>query len=233
MANSVCECEEMIEPCRQADCRLMVTYWLQYEANNLEAVRLVRSGEFGTLKFIDAQRAIVIGNPKQWRLKKQMAGGWSLMDIGVHCLQAARYLPGEEPIRVTAHARSTNPVKYREVEENIAFALLFSSGLAANCYYSYGMEGLNRFRTARPTDWVEMDPAHPYRGLRLRVWKEGPVEDRTLPAQDHLATEIDQFSKDVRAGRNPKASGEIGLQDLKIITVIYRAAETGTQVAVS
>jgi predicted dehydrogenase len=233
MANSVGECEEMIAACRQADRRLMIAYRLQYEANHLEAVRLVRSGEFGTLKFIDAQLAFVIGDPKQWRLNKKMAGGGSLMDIGVYCLQAARYLSGQEPVRVTAHAWSTDPVKYREVEENITFTLLFPGGLAANCYCSYGMAGLNGFRAVGPSGWVEMSPAYPYRGLRLRVGKEGSVEDRTLPAQDHFATEIDQLSEDVRAGRNPKASGEMGLQDLKIMMAIYRAAETGNQVAIS
>ncbi len=38
-----------------------------------------------------------MSDPNQWRLKKDLAGGGSLMDIGIYALQAARYLSGEEP----------------------------------------------------------------------------------------------------------------------------------------
>ena len=32
-----------------------------------------------------------IGDPNQWRLNRTMAGGGSLMDIGIYALNAARY----------------------------------------------------------------------------------------------------------------------------------------------
>jgi predicted dehydrogenase len=41
-----------------------------------------------------------IGDPNQWRLKKALAGGGSMMDIGIYALNASRYATGEEPVSV-------------------------------------------------------------------------------------------------------------------------------------
>ena len=48
-----------------------------------------------------------IGDPNQWRLNKQLAGGGSLMDIGIYALNASRYLTGEEPTEVNAMIYTT------------------------------------------------------------------------------------------------------------------------------
>ena len=233
MANSARDCEEMIEACRHAGKKLMVAYRLQYEPNNLEAARMARSGELGKVKLIEAQFAFIIGDPTQWRLKKAMSGGGPLVDIGIYCIQAAQYLSGEEPVSVAAHAWSTDPVKFREVEENISFTLHFPSGLAANCYSSYGLNGINEYRAVGPKGGVEMGPAYSYRDLRLRAWKRPHApEDRTLPEQNQFAAEIDRFSLDIAENRNPKASGDMGLRDVKIITAIYQAGESGGTVKI-
>ena len=80
-----------------------------------------------------------IGDPTQWRLNKKMAGGGSMMDIGIYALNAARYLTGEEPIEVNAMMDTTpNDPRFKEVEENINFQLRFPSGVLANCTSSYG-----------------------------------------------------------------------------------------------
>ena len=35
------------------------------------------------------------GDLNQWRLKRALAGGGSLPDVGIYCLNATRYLTGE------------------------------------------------------------------------------------------------------------------------------------------
>jgi predicted dehydrogenase len=63
----------------------------------MEAMRFAREKVFGILKHVDAGFGFAIGDPKQWRLRKNLAGGGALMDVGVYALQACRYLAGEEP----------------------------------------------------------------------------------------------------------------------------------------
>ena len=47
------------------------------------------------------------------------------MDVGIYALQAARYISGEEPIMVSAIETKTDPVKFAEVDETIAWQLKF------------------------------------------------------------------------------------------------------------
>jgi predicted dehydrogenase len=100
MANSAQECQSMIDACQKANRKLMIAYRCQYEPYNRSLINLVRSQELGKVKIINADNSQNIGDPNQWRLKKAMAGGGPLPDVGIYCLSAYRYLTGEEPIEV-------------------------------------------------------------------------------------------------------------------------------------
>jgi predicted dehydrogenase len=101
METSVEKCQRMIDECKKAGKQLAVGYRLHFEPNNLECVRLAREKVFGDLKIIEAGFGFSIGDPTQWRLKKDLAGGGPLMDVGIYALQATRYVSGEEPIEVS------------------------------------------------------------------------------------------------------------------------------------
>src|SRR6266699_269183 len=117
-ANKLAECQQMIDAARKASRKLMVAYRCRYEPYNREAIRIARSGELGPTQMILAEAGFAIGDPNQWRLNKQLAGGGSLMDIGIYALNASRYLTGEEPAEVNAMIRSTaSDPRFKEVEE--------------------------------------------------------------------------------------------------------------------
>jgi predicted dehydrogenase len=231
MANTPAQCQQMIDAARQADRRLMVAYRCRYEPYNREAIRIARAGELGPIKVILADAGFNIGDPSQWRLNKELAGGGSLMDIGIYALQAARYLSGEEPTEVNAAMSTTpNDPRFKEVEETINFQLRFPSGVLANCSSSYGYAGQNRYRVVGTTGWLEMDPATVYRGLRMKVHHGNITEERELPTRDHFALEMDHLSTCVLEKREPLTPGEEGLRDLRIMMNIYEAARTGRAV---
>jgi predicted dehydrogenase len=231
MANTPAQCQQMIDAARKADRRLMVAYRCRYEPYNREAIRIARSGELGPIKVILADAGFNIGDPNQWRLNKELAGGGSLMDIGIYALQAARYLSGEEPTEVNAAISTTpNDPRFKEVEETINFQLRFPSGVLANCSSSYGYAGQNRYRVVGTTGWLEMDPATVYSGLRMKVHHGNVTEERELPARDHFALEMDHLSTCVLENREPLTPGEEGLRDLRIMMTIYEAARTGRTV---
>ena len=141
-----------------------------------------------------ADHGFNIGDPTQWRLKQAMAGGGSLMDIGIYSLNAARYLTGEEPVEVNAMVYTTpNDPRFAEVEETIIFQLRFPSGVLANCTSSYGAP-FNRFRVVGTNGWAELEPAPSYNGLRMRAGGGSKVEERIHPVVDHFAAEMDHLS---------------------------------------
>jgi len=228
MANTPQECEQMIAAAKAASRKLMIAYRLRYEPFNQTLIKTARdSAEMGPTRLIVAEAGFPIGDPGQWRLKRKMAGGGSLMDIGIYALQAARYLSGEEPVEVDAMLHSTpGDPRFVEVEENVTFKLRFPSGILANCVSSYGV-GVNRFRVLKPGGAAELEPALSYNGLRMRVFRGNGVEERPQRVVDHFAAEMDHFSECVVNGTEPLTPGEEGLRDSRIMTAIYEAAQSG------
>jgi len=148
MATSVADCRQMIDAAKAANKKLMIGYRLRHEPINMTAIDLVRGagasvvpsapangrGKIGMIKGLEAGAGFNIGDPTQWRLKKQYSGGGSMMDIGIYALNACRYLSGEDPVEVTAMTYSTpDDVRFKEVEETMLFTLRFPSGLLADC----------------------------------------------------------------------------------------------------
>jgi predicted dehydrogenase len=231
MATTPAECQRMVDAGKKAGRKLMVAYRCQYEPYNQEAIRLAHSQEFGPTKVIVADAGFPIGDPNQWRLKKAMAGGGSLMDIGIYALQAACYLSGEEPTELNAVSYTTpGDIRFKEVEETINFQLRFPSGVLANCTSSYGYFPTSRFRVVGTKGEFELNPASWYDGLKLFVHHGNITEQRDLPVRDHFALEMDHMSECIMENKEPKTPGEQGLRDLKIMMAIYEAASSGKTV---
>ena len=231
MANTPLDCQAMIDAAKQAGRKLMVAYRCRYEPFNQEMIRMAREQELGPVKVIVADHGFSIGDPTQWRLKKDMAGGGSMMDIGIYSLQAARYITGEEPVEVAAMNYTTpGDERFKEVEEATNFQLRFPSGVLANCTSSYGYSGQNRYRVITTKGWFELEPATSYNGLRMYVRRGNVLEERSLPVRDHFAAEMDHLSGCVMDGKEPLTPGEEGLRDMKLIMAIYEAAKSGRTV---
>src|SRR5450432_1333643 len=228
MARTPDECQQMIDAARKANRKLMVAYRCRYEPYNQEAIRMARQQELGPTKVILADHGFNVGDPTQWRLNKALAGGGSLMDIGIYSLNASRYLTGEEPTEINAMMYTTpGDIRFKEVEETINFQLRFPSGILSNCTSSYGYSGQNRYRVVTTKGWFELEPATSYTGLRMYVHHDNITEERVLPERDHFALEMDHLSGCVMENKEPLTPGEEGLRDLTIMMGIYQAAKTG------
>ena len=61
--------------CKAAGRKLMIGYRCHFEAYNLEAMRLARSGAVGHTRYVRSEHGFVQRNPSEWRLKRALAGG--------------------------------------------------------------------------------------------------------------------------------------------------------------
>ena len=92
----------MIEAAEKAHVKLMVAYRLHLEEANLNTVQLARSGKLGNLRLFNSVFTMQV-REGDIRLSKQLGGG-TLYDIGVYCINAARYLFRDNPTSVSAFA---------------------------------------------------------------------------------------------------------------------------------
>lgn len=221
--------QEMVDACKQANVKLLVGYRMHFEPKTLEIIQMRNDGDFGEIKFFQGLSGFRIGDPNQWRLDKELAGGGAMMDIGIYSINGARYMVGEEPVWVTAQETKTDPVKFKEgVDETIQFQFGFPSGAVASCLSTYAMNNLDRFFLNGEKGFGELHPATGY----------GPIQGRTHkgelkhPHVTHQTVQMDEMAGIILEGNEPvvPVDGEEGVKDLKIIDAIYEAVKTGKKV---
>lgn len=233
MANSVKECEEMIDACKNANKKLMIAYRIQYEPYNTLCREWIQNQTYGKVKLMELNNGQDIKDPKAWRLHKALSGGGPLVDTGIYCLNTSRFLLAEEPEAVfaTVH-RSPNDERFREVEESMLFHLYFPSGVMASCSTTFGAHLGRRYRVFTDKEtYFGMDPAFYYHGLKLEVSQAiGNMEWRSNPYQkekNHFALEMDHLAQCIYNNNEPFTRGEEGLQDQQIMEAIYESVAQG------
>ncbi len=170
MATSAKDCERMIAACAQASVKLMIAYRQQYEPMNRAIVKMVKEGKLGTLRSFVASNSQNQGDPAQWRQKLALAGGGCLPDVGIYCLNAARFLTGQEPEEVWGTTfQPKDDSRFTEVEATCSFTLRFPSGLIASCNTGYAAHRSQFLRLEGANAWAELSPAFGYSGIKLRL----------------------------------------------------------------
>ena len=242
MAINVKECEEMIKACKDNKVQLALGYRLHFEPTHIEMKRLGQEKVFGKVRYIEsslgyktydtiAKTPVDINAPANWRLNKKLSGGGPLMDLGIYCIQATRYISGEEPIAVTAQFGPINDKKrFSETEESISWQMEFPSGLIGNGNTSCGYN-IDRTYASADEGSFELSPGLSYGPYEGKTSK-GPLK---FPPIRQQQKQLDEISKALLANQNlpDHITGEEGLKDIKIINAIYKAAETGKKILLS
>ncbi|MBG6236145.1 putative dehydrogenase [Pedobacter sp. CAN_A7] len=230
MAVNAKEGQEMVDACKKANVKLLVGYRMHFEPKTLEIIRMRKAGELGKITFFQGLVGFKVGDPNQWRLSKELAGGGSLMDIGIYAINGARYMVGEEPMWVTAQETKTDPAMFKkDVDETIQFQFGFPGGAVASCLSTYNMNNLDKFFLNGNDGFAEMQPSTNYGPIKART-HQGELSH---PHVTHQTVQMDEMAEIILNGKQPivPVDGEEGLKDLKIIDAIYEAVQTGNKVS--
>jgi glucose-fructose oxidoreductase len=226
MAPTAADCEAMIEAARAHRVRLMIAYRLHFQKANLKAVEIVESGRLGQPRFFSSDFSMQVRDADNIRLKKERGGG-TLWDIGIYCINAARYLFREEPEEVVALTANNGERRFREVEEMASAVLRFPGERLATFTVSFGAADTAAYRIVGTEGDLRLDSAYEYaEGMEMTLTVKGRTQTRSFPKQDQFAPELLHFSECVRQGKDPAPSGREGLADVRIIQALYESART-------
>ncbi len=232
MAISVEECQQMIDACKKNNKLLNIGYRLRYEPCNMKAIEICRSKPYGEMRTIVSSNAFNIG-PNEWRTNKTLSGGGPLMDLGIYCINAFRYLSGEEPSHVSAQVyQPKDDPRFVNSEGQMSFTLKFPSGVLAVGETSYMHHSIGKYEIATERGFITSEPSFGYGGLKLHVRSRDGEQDIEVPSTNQFATEMDYFAQCVLSGKEPLTNGQEGLADLKVMMKLYESAESGKTVAV-
>ena len=234
MSATSAEAEDMIRACAAANVKLMVAYRLQYDGHMRAMTQMVRNGDLGKIKAVSGFMGQGMGDPAQWRLKKALAGGGAMYDIGVYPLNTTRFTLGEEPMEVNARIFTTpGDPRFTEVEESVYYTLLFPSGAVATLACSYALHRTQAFSVHGESALAYVEMAYGGAGQRIYVdgmkGARGVVEMR-MNDSDQFPAEIDHFALCIRNDVKPRTPGEEGLADMRIVEAVYQSAASGQPV---
>lgn len=223
------ECQDIIKTCAENKVKLMTAYRLHFERGNLEAMEIVRSGEIGEPRIFNSVFTMQV-NPGNIRTKGQYAGA-TLYDIGIYCINAARYMFSDEPIEGFCYSAAGPDPRFRKVEEMTAAIMRFPGERLAGFTASFGAEDTPDFEIVGTKGKLRAIQAYEYSmPVILELTVEGRMSRKCFKLRDQFAPEIIYFSNCILDNLEPEPSGVEGLRDVSIIRSLYESVRTGQPV---
>jgi predicted dehydrogenase len=216
----------MIAAARTHHVKLMIAYRLHLEPANLQAIEVVQSGQIGEPRiFTSLFTQQTCGD--NIRLKKKTGGG-TLDDIGIYCINAARYIFQDEPISVFATTANNGEQRFREVAEMTSVIMHFPDDRLATFTCSFGAVRTQTYQVVGTTGDLRLELAYSTQGpIKHILTIDGNRQERSFEAHNQVAPEFVYFSDCIMQDREPEPSGTEGLTDVQIIRALDKSIETG------
>ena len=221
------ECQAMIDAAEQHKVKLMIAYRLHFEAGNLEAIRLAESGKLGDLRLFTSEFAQQVTEDNVRATEGIERGGGPVYDMGIYCINAARYLFRAEPTEVFATTANDGEKRFENIEEMTSVVMRFPEERLATFTCSFGATDVSRYTLIGTEGLLTSDPAYEYAmEIKHELTIGGKRKTRTFPKRDQFAAELVYFSDCILQNKEPEPSGIEGLADVRIVEAIYESART-------
>jgi predicted dehydrogenase len=231
MAPTEAECMQMIRACSQRRVKLMIAYRLHFETANLIAVEIARGGEIGDPRLFSSVFSMQVRDGNT-RIQPRRGAG-PLFDIGIYCVNAARYLFRAEPLDVTAVKVAGRDPRFAASDEAYAATLRFPGERIAQLTASFGAYDRAHYQVIGTDGFLTLDNAYEYAAeMTLHVHGSHGDKVRTFEKRDQIAAEIEYFARCITDDREPEPSGWEGLADVRILQAIQASARFGRTVPI-
>src|SRR5690606_24530126 len=211
MAMDAAEGAEMLKACRDNRVQLAIGYRMQHEPNTRRFMAMAKERPYGRIVKLRADAGWFgwrDGADGAWRLDPARGGG-AMYDMGVYCINAARYCTGMEPLAVQAWDETARRDLFKGVDETIRFRLEFPEDIVAECVTSFG-RNLNTLQVDCERGWYMLSPFQGYEGNQGRA-SDGTVFAPQLGPRPRMqAEQMDQDALAILENRTPRAPGEEG-----------------------
>jgi predicted dehydrogenase len=218
---SVSEAEELVALAREQGRILMVGHTFEYSPAVNELKRLLQSGDLGKIYCIEAERV----NLGLFRSDINV-----IWDLAPHDISILLYLLGKKPERIKVQAHAHLQPRIQDVAH---LDLEFADGMNAHIHVSWlhpckirrvtiiGDLRMVVYDDTNPSEMVKIynkgadidaDPVVSYRYGAITI----PHLDWTEP----LRLECEDFARAIRTGQPPRASGEVGLEVVRILSSV-------------
>lgn len=231
MALDAAEAEDMARAARETGLPLGVAHVFRFEASTQRLRERVAAREVGTPVFARAEFSYFgRGHSRTWLLNRRISGGGPVADVGIHCLDALRYILDDEVARVAALGRGDG--ESGDVEAAAVVSLEFSRGTLAVLLNSIRSEYRTPLELVGEHASLRADNAFNVEApVTIELIRPGrPVERETVDNSDAYARQVDAFAATIEEDAPFPVPAEQGWRNQIVLDAAYRAMRTGAAV---
>jgi predicted dehydrogenase len=228
MAMNAGECREMIEVAHKAGVLLGVAQVFRFEESTARFRQRITEGDLGRPVFARAEFSFsAINHSRTWIHTRAIAGGGPIADIGVHCIDALRFVLRDEVVRIGALGRSDE--HSGDVEAAASLILEFKRGTLAAVLVSMRAPYRTPFEIVGDSATVRADDAFTVeRPVRIELRRDGQVVgEETVSNRLAYARQVDAFAAAVEGREVFPSPGEEGLTNQLCLDAAYRSLQSG------
>ncbi len=233
LATNLDDARAMVEIARQAGIRLMVPFNPRFQLPLIRVAKAIHEGEAGDLVSIYAVKYGRLPTKAQgpqsaeWFLDPDRAGGGGFLDIGIHAVDALRWLAGAEVRRVYAHIGTAIHPDLR-VDDLGTVTLEFDNGVVGVISAGWAnpdtaptwLEVRFEVLTTRKTYLIKS----PYHDLAIFSARDATRRPWLRKDVDGL---VDDFVRAILERRSPALTAEDAYAALAIVLAAYESARQG------
>ena len=222
------ECRQMIEAAHKAKVLLGVAQVFRFEESTRRLRERVAAGDVGHPIFARAEFSYPgLGHPRKWLYDRALSGGGPIADVGVHCIDALRYILQDEVRRVSAASRADEGSG--DVESAAILTLEFERGTLATVLVSTRAQYRTPIEIVGVTGVLRADDGlNVEKPIRLELWRDGKLaSEETVSNQLAYAKQVDGFAEAVEGKSSFRVPGEEGWKNQLILDAAYRSAASG------
>jgi len=222
------ECRQMVEAARKARVPLGVAQVFRFEDSTARLRERIAAGQIGRPIFARAEFSYSAKtHPRTWLTDAALAGSGPIGDVGVHCVDALRYILQDEIVRVGARGMWDN--ESGGVEAAAVLALEFARGtlgsvmVSMRADYRTPLEFVGEDGSLRAEDGLNVE-----RPIHLELRRQAfPTETETVSNQLAYARQVDVFAAAVEGESSFPVPGEEGWQNQEILDAAFRSLKSG------
>jgi predicted dehydrogenase len=222
------ECREMVEASRKAGLLLGVAQVFRFEDSTAALRRRIAAGEIGVPVFARSEFSFWYQDAKRiWLTDPALAGGGPIADVGVHCVDALRYILQDEVVRVSA--RGAWDTESGGVESAAAITLEFARGTLGSVLVSFRAQYRTPMEIVGSTGSLRADDAlNVERPITIELRREhSTVESESVENFEAYGRQVDAFADAVRGESAFPVPGEEGWQNQEILDAAFRSLKSG------
>lgn len=222
------ECRQMVESAVSAKILLGVAHVFRFNRSIEKMRERIRAGQVGRPIFVRSEFSFLARNhARKWLTDSRIAGGGPIADVGVHCIDALRWILDEEIVKVTTIGTSDQDSK--DVESAAVLSVEFAHGTLGSVQVSTRAPYRTPLEIIGETGWLRgIDAFSVETPVELELQRAGHgIERESVSNADAYARQVDAFSAAVEGKMLFPASGEDGWQNQEILDAAYRSLRTG------